>query len=195
MVFLTAGKHDFEIEQGATFKSTVVWTDDLKEVSSITRASTTATVTVVNHGLSVGNYVLILGADDSDYNGVFQVASSADDDTFTYTLTGAPATPATSTTSGQIKMGKCKSLAGYSANMDIREKIEDSSALETLSTTGGEIVITTAQGKLVMTLTTAQTGALDFNRGVYDLELVSGVGVVTRLIQGEVDFKKEVTRS
>jgi len=40
----------------------------------------------------------------------------------------------------------------------------------------------------------ADTGAITWQRGKYDLELVSSTGVVTRLLYGDVEVSKEVTR-
>lgn len=69
-------------------------------VTSITRVSTTATVTtVLPHGLSVGDTILIAGADQSDYNGTVTVASVSltDRKVFTFAVSGSPTTPATGT--------------------------------------------------------------------------------------------------
>jgi hypothetical protein len=72
---------------------------------SITRASTTATMTTAapngegtleaaDHGLTTGDYVSVTGADQSAYNitAVITVTSAS---TFTYTVAGSPTTPAT----------------------------------------------------------------------------------------------------
>lgn len=67
-----------------------------KTVTSITRASTTATVTATAHGFTSGDQVNIRGADQTEYNGDFLVTVT-DANTFTYTVTGSPATPATGT--------------------------------------------------------------------------------------------------
>jgi hypothetical protein len=40
----------------------------------------------------------------------------------------------------------------------------------------------------------ADTGAITWQRGRYDLELVSSTGIVTRLLYGDVEVSKEVTR-
>jgi hypothetical protein len=66
-------------------------------VSSITRSSTTATVTTSSaHGLSNGNYILISGATQSEYNGLFSITVTGAT-TFTYTVSVAAVTPATGT--------------------------------------------------------------------------------------------------
>lgn len=66
-------------------------------VTSITRASNTATVTTSTaHGLTTGYWVTISGATQTDYNGVYQVTVTGAT-TFTYTVANTPATPATGT--------------------------------------------------------------------------------------------------
>ncbi|WDI44776.1 hypothetical protein [Bremerella sp. P1] len=77
--------------EGHTIASTV-------SVSSITRSSTTATVTTSSaHGLSVNDGVIISGANEGDYNKRVRVASVPTTTTFTYYVTGSPTTPATGT--------------------------------------------------------------------------------------------------
>jgi len=66
-------------------------------VTSITRSGSTATVTTsAAHGLASNQYVEILGANETDYNGDFQITVTGAS-TFTYTVAGTPTTPATGT--------------------------------------------------------------------------------------------------
>ena len=66
-------------------------------VTSITRSSTTATVTTYGkHGLDDGQKVILSGADQSEYNGE-KTITVASNTTFTYTVSGSPASPATGT--------------------------------------------------------------------------------------------------
>jgi hypothetical protein len=65
-------------------------------VSELTRASTTATATATAHGFTSGDQVNIRGATQTEYNGDFLITVT-DADTFTYTVVGSPATPATGT--------------------------------------------------------------------------------------------------
>lgn len=81
---------------GGTKRLMHIERDNLKTVTSITRASATATATVTAHGLSTGNKVNVTGAAQTEYNGVFAI-TVVDANTFTYTVTGTPATPATGT--------------------------------------------------------------------------------------------------
>ena len=65
-------------------------------VTSLTRSGSTATATVAAHGFSNGDYILIVGANEAAYNGTF-IISNVTTNTFDYTVTGTPATPATGT--------------------------------------------------------------------------------------------------
>jgi len=66
-------------------------------VSTITRAGQVATVTTAApHGLNDGEPVTIAGANQSQYNGIFQI-SNISTTQFSYVVTGSPATPATGT--------------------------------------------------------------------------------------------------
>jgi hypothetical protein len=81
---------------GGTKRLLHIERDNLKAVTSITRSGSTATATVTAHGLSTGNKVNLQGAAQTEYNGVFTI-TVVDANTFTYTVTGTPATPATGT--------------------------------------------------------------------------------------------------
>lgn len=66
-------------------------------ITSITRSSQIATLTSTTaHNLLTGDYVTISGAAQAEYNGTFVITVTTPT-TFTYTVTGTPATPATGT--------------------------------------------------------------------------------------------------
>ena len=66
-------------------------------VSTLTRSTTTATVTTSSaHGFVTGNYVTIAGATPTGYNGRFAMTVTGST-TFTYTVSASLATPATGT--------------------------------------------------------------------------------------------------
>lgn len=66
------------------------------ETVTITRSGATATVVHTAHGLVSGKKVMIKGAVQQDYNGVY-VLTVVDANSYTYTVANAPATPATGT--------------------------------------------------------------------------------------------------
>jgi hypothetical protein len=63
---------------------------------TITRASSVATVSHTAHGIPDGTKVLIKGANQPEYNGVFTI-TLINANSYSYTVVGAPATPATGT--------------------------------------------------------------------------------------------------
>lgn len=85
-------------------------------------------------------------------------------------------------------------LTGYTAAMQIRQQYSSDVADLTLTTANGGISITGATGKVVVNMTAAQTRDLEEGYYVYDLELTSTGGIVTRLIQGQFTVAPEVTR-
>ena len=89
--------------------------------------------------------------------------------------------------------GSTFDLTGYTARMDIREKISSSSSMISLTTENGRISITTpTDGSLYLLLSATETSLLTTN-GVYDLELITGTTVLCPL-RGDVKLTLEVTR-
>jgi hypothetical protein len=117
----------------------------------------------------------------------------------TYNLTGDAAIEQGATYTKQIVWkdggGVPMDLTGYSARMQIRKTIGSTKVLVDLATSPGSgIALGGALGTIVLTISAALTTAITEAVGVYDLELVSGGGVVTRLLEGDVEIKPEVTR-
>lgn len=83
------------ILDAATLGNAIRWapicgSNTLKDITSITKSGTTATVTCPSHGYSSSDEVDITGATDALYNGNF-VITVVDANTFTYTMTSTPA--------------------------------------------------------------------------------------------------------
>ena len=74
-----------------------------------------ATVAAAYHGYSVGDYVLIAGASDSAYNGVFQISSVSPPSYFTYTPTGTPV--------GSSTVGNCRLVGAISVSRAINPPV------------------------------------------------------------------------
>jgi len=83
-------------------------------------------------------------------------------------------------------------LTGYSARMHIRDTVESDDTVVELED-GSGITITAAGGTLDIEIAATATKDL-VGPYVYDLEIESGTGVVTRLVQGSVTVNPEVTR-
>lgn len=68
---------------------------------TITRSDTTATVTDTGHGRNTGDIVLISGAIEIQYNGEYKITVTGAN-TYTYQVSGSPATPATGTITAKM---------------------------------------------------------------------------------------------
>ena len=90
--------------------------------------------------------------------------------------------------------GVAVNLTGYTARMQVRSTLESASTIVELTTANGRIALGGAAGTITLTISATDTAALTAGRGVYDLELVSGSGIVTRLLQGVATISRNVTR-
>lgn len=85
-------------------------------------------------------------------------------------------------------------LTNFTARMKGRTSKDDITTLFSLTTENGKIILGGAAGTILISMTARQTAALKFVTGVYDLELVSSTGFVTRVLEGVVTLSREVTR-
>jgi hypothetical protein len=90
--------------------------------------------------------------------------------------------------------GVAVNLTGYTARMQVRATLESASTLVELTTANSRIALGGTAGTITLTISATDTAALTSGRGVYDLELVSGSGIVTRLLQGVATISRNVTR-
>jgi tRNA threonylcarbamoyladenosine modification (KEOPS) complex Pcc1 subunit len=74
-----------------------------------------------------------------------------------------------------------------------RTVLTDGDPLISLTTENGRISINGAAGLIALSISAADTAALT-SSGVYDLEIISSTGLVSRVIQGTFTLSLEVTR-
>jgi hypothetical protein len=84
-------------------------------------------------------------------------------------------------------------LTGYTARLQGRVSLDDTETILSL-TTGNGITLGGAAGTITLNRTAIQTTLLEPGSYIYDLELVSDGGLVTRLLAGELIISGEVTR-
>ena len=88
------------------------------EAVTITRASSTASVAHTAHGMAEGDVVIIRGAAQDEYNGMYEI-SNVTTNAYDYTVSGTPATPATGspTATARILTG-LTNASGYIATTE-----------------------------------------------------------------------------
>lgn len=186
------------IVQGATFDKTINWYGGgkvCKEIEAVSEGCPTL-VTITNHGLpSVSDTPVFVdhvkGAKSLNSKGKAVTATYVDANTFYVDADTVDETWTSGT--GLVTWYAAKDLTGWSARMHIREDIDDvASIVELVSPT--DITISTNDAGIRIVITATATAAFDFDNAVYDLELEDPSGFVVRLVEGDVTFKKEVTR-
>jgi|TARA_B100001094_G_scaffold327456_1_gene385698 hypothetical protein len=85
--------------------------------------------------------------------------------------------------------GGALNMSGYSAAAQIRKTYGSSSVSSTFSTSIAENT-----GQVTLSLTDTQTTALESGRYVYDLNVTSGGGQTTRVVEGQAIVTPGVTR-
>lgn len=85
-------------------------------------------------------------------------------------------------------------LYGYAARMQVRPSTNSSTVIVSLTQANLGISLDGASGGILLQLTAEQTNALPVRKAVYDLELVSPSGFVTRLLEGTFTIVPQVTR-
>ena len=84
-------------------------------------------------------------------------------------------------------------LANHTARMQVRRTIESTTPLITLTTENGRISINVEAGLITLSISAADSAALE-SSGIYDLEIITSGGLVSRVIQGTFTLSLEVTR-
>ncbi len=85
-------------------------------------------------------------------------------------------------------------VTGYTARMQIRKTVKSSDVLISLTTANGRITLGGAAGTVTLEISAEDTADFEIFCGVYDLELEALDGTVTRLLEGQIEISREVTR-
>lgn len=91
------------------------------------------------------------------------------------------------------KNGVVLDVTGYTGNMQIRDKPADEVGSIILAT--GNVSIVDGPGGLVMvTISADTTQGYTWTKGIYDVEIRSGSGIVYRVAKGNAFLDREVSR-
>lgn len=190
------------ILQGKTYELPVHWEVEpivYKAITGITQAAP-AVVTCVGHGVPDGWRVAIVSVKgmtqinaknsppkDSDY----VIAKKLTTDTLELNTVNAADFKAY-TSAGYVQYNTPQDLTDYVARMDIKDKV-GGTVLMSLTTENLRILIDNTSKTIKLDIDAADTAAITWKKGIYDLELESPSGVVTALMFGTVTVTNEVT--
>lgn len=80
--------------------------------------------------------------------------------------------------------GTYVTVTGYTAALSVKNSPTSTTTIIELTSANGRITVGTTDGKFTLALTAATTTGLAAGNYVYDLEVTSPGGVVTRLLEG-----------
>lgn len=199
---MTPGKLNLSITRGSSFKKVLRWETGAFAYKTITAVPSLAPLrlTVPGHELPSGwrfavqsvkgmtqlNAVKSPPADSDYYKGI-----SIDGDTIEVNSVNAMDF-GTYTTGGVVLYKKPMDFNGYTARMTIKDKIGGTELLS-LTTENNRIELLPITKTIELLISAADTELITFSKGVYDLELVSSSGEVTKLLTGSIKVIGEVT--
>lgn len=198
---MTPAKINFKVYQGSTFEQVLRWESETKVYVPITAITKSAPVQITVADATklppLGWRVRVTNAggmkEINMADGTYQLATNIAGSTVELNQINSLAYT-TYTSGGVLEYNTPVSLAGYTARMQVRKKLQDETALLTLTTENGGITLDSALKTITIRMTPTQTALLDFTQAIYDLELVSASGSVYRFAEGSLQLKAEVTR-
>lgn len=189
-------KINFKVYQGSTFQETLRWESSTKVYVPIVAITKSApmVVTATAHGIPLGWRTKIVGAGgmkEANRDDYYQVTGTTTD-TVTFNAVNSLGFN-TYTSGGVLEYNQPVDLAGVTARMQIRAKLEDTAVIHSMTTENGGVVVNNTTKTIELAIPATTTASFSFQTAVYSLELVSGA-VVTPFCSGNLTLVKEVTR-
>lgn len=202
---------DFPLTQGKTFGQVIRWESDQPEVYKLVTAITKSgpvRITAPGHTLVDGWRVAVQGVKGMvEINAPHNPPRCNEYHEISYVDSGSIEINNINTAAvdenggdlygdyisgGYLRFFTPVDLTGYTARMDIKDKV-GGTVLHSLTTEDGGIVLDNSAKTITLLISATDTAAFTWTRGVYDLEMVSSGGVVSALLSGSITVKKEVT--
>lgn len=199
---MSCEEQDLVIRKGETWQRIVRWETTpwvFKAITGITAAAP-AVVTAVGHAAPDGWRVAVVSAGgmrqinakhNPPWSNEFHKARVLTANTLELNEVNSAGYNAY-TSGGYVQYYTPVDLAGFTARMSIKDKVEGT-VLLSLTTTNGRIAIDNTAKTITLTISATDTAAIDWTEGVYDLEMIDPSGVVTPLLSGIITIQDEVT--
>jgi hypothetical protein len=190
-------KLNLKIYQGSTFKQVLRWESSTKvyvPITNITR-SAPVVVTASSHNLPVGWRARVVNAGGmKEINQLdYQIATQTTTDTVTFNQVNSLGFTAY-TSGGVLEYNQPAPLLGFTARMQLREKLTSATVLHELTTQNGGIVFDNQYKTITLTIPDSVTAGFTFLSGVYNLEFEDANGETSTFAKGSVSIEREVTR-
>ena len=144
--------------ENARVIATVANADNFPFEATVTATSSTTTATIAHtaHGLVTNDYIQVVGANEENYNGAFQITVTGVNE-YTYTMTGSASSPATGTLQATTVLltgltnasGEIADTRAYGTNQAILGRVRKSSASPYYKTSGISATVDSSNGVTV----------------------------------------------
>lgn len=190
-------KINLKVVQGSTVEEVLRWESPVqgyKSITGVTKAAP-AVITAVGHGLPVGWRVKItnvVGMKEINSEDTYHIVSDSTSDSVT--INSLNTLGYTNYTSGGVlNFNVPEDLNGYTARMQIRQKLTSTDIIKELTTENGGITLDNTAKTITINISATDTAAFTFSTAVYSLEMVKS-GDVQCLVTGTITLDKEITR-
>ena len=191
-------KINFKLYQGSTFLENLRWESSTKVYKPITAISKSApcVITSTAHGVPNGWRVRVTnvtGMTELNSSDIYHQALASTANTIELNAVNSLGYKEY-ISGGVVEYNQPVDLAGFTARMQLREKLDSATVIVELTTENGGIVVDNTTKVISLQIPAAATALYTFNSAVYSLEMVSGGGQVTPFASGTITLVKEVTR-
>jgi hypothetical protein len=189
-------KLNLKVYQGSTFRQVLRWESSTKVYAPITNITRSAPVVITApvHNLPLGWRARVTNAGGmKEINQLdYQTATEITSNTVVFNQVNSLAYTAY-TGGGVLEYNQPVNLFGYTARMQIREKLNSTVVVHTLTTENGGILLDNTVKTITLNIPDEVTALFSFASAVYDLELMLG-GEVIPFASGTLTLQREVTR-
>lgn len=195
-------KLNYKVYQGSTFNEIYRWESQTKvytPILNISKAAPCVITTTSVPNLPVGWRFRVTGAGGmKEINSLpegFYLATGVSTVDNKITINAVNSLQYTAYTSGGVvEYGEPASLTGYSARMQIRETVEDTTVIHEATTTNNQIRLDNVAKTIEVLIPASVTQGFTFATAVYSLELFNSSGTVVPFLVGNLTLVPEVTR-
>lgn len=200
---MAATELDIVIERGRTFEQVVRWESEpflFAQISNVTNTAPIQITTTAPHNIPDGWRVVVVGAKGvtllnaannppktKDFRRVRAISASVVEFN---SFSGASSSAYSG--GGYLQWYTPVDLSGYTARMTVKDVVGGTTLLS-FTVANSRLVLNNTLKTITMSMTATDTEVVSWISGVYDLELVSGTGVVTAVLTGKVRVTQEVT--
>lgn len=189
-------KLNLKVYQGSTFRQVLRWESSTKVYVPITNISKSAPVVITApaHGIPLGWRARVTNAGGMKEINSADYSTVTDKTTDTVTFNQVNSLGFTAYTSGGVlEYNTPVDLTGYTARMQIREKVTSDTVIYTLTTENSCISFDNVLKTITLFIPDSVTADFDFTTAVYGLELIHNNEVLP-FAGGTLTLQREVTR-